>query len=71
MNHMLRVLILLLLANMAFGSIRMEQVFMVLGQSAAAAASLCVDNHTNVHGLAYEKLKNTLIEHKQHLKAKD
>ena len=32
-------------SHIAFGSIRMEPVFMVLGQSAAIAAALAIDRH--------------------------
>jgi hypothetical protein len=35
-------------SHIAYGSIRMEPVFMVLGQSAAIAACLAIDNHGNV-----------------------
>lgn len=35
-------------SHIAFGSIRMEPVFMVLGQSVATAASLAVDRQTAV-----------------------
>ncbi|MEN2284395.1 FAD-dependent oxidoreductase [Algoriphagus sp. SE2] len=55
-------------SHIAFGSIRMEPVFMVLGQSAAIAASLSIDNGANVQDLSYESLKSVLIENKQRLK---
>ena len=55
-------------SHIAFGSIRMEPVFMVLGQSAAIAASLSIDNSTNVQDLSYENLRSALIESKQRLK---
>jgi hypothetical protein len=51
--------------HIAFGSIRMEPVFMVLGQSAATAASLAIDSDISVHELSYEKLKEQLIKDKQ------
>ncbi len=53
--------------HIAFGSIRMEPVFMVLGQSAATAAALSINENTDVHGLDYPKLKVVLMEHKQRL----
>ncbi len=51
--------------HIAFGSIRMEPVFMILGQSAATAAALAIDNNTNLHSLNYELLKSRLLEDKQ------
>jgi hypothetical protein len=38
----------------------MEPVFMILGQSAAAAASLCIENDVNVQELDYELLEEKL-----------
>ena len=55
-------------SHIAFGSIRMEPVFMVLGQSAATAASLAIDNNQGVQDLKYESLKTHLIDGKQRLK---
>ncbi|MEF8810930.1 MAG: FAD-dependent oxidoreductase [Bacteroidales bacterium] len=57
-------------SHIAFGSIRMEPVFMVLGQSAATAASLCIDNNADVHELSYNSLEKALLKHKQRLKPK-
>ena len=54
--------------HIAFGSIRMEPVFMVLGQSAAAAASLAIDQKVPVQQLPYDRLKGVLLEAKQRLK---
>ncbi len=47
-------------SHMAFGSIRMEPVFMVLGQSAATAASLAIDDGVSVQAVDYAKLKARL-----------
>ncbi|MGY8652546.1 MAG: FAD-dependent oxidoreductase [Verrucomicrobiia bacterium] len=47
-------------SHMAFGSIRMEPVFMALGQSAATAASLAIDDGASVQEVDYEKLKTRL-----------
>lgn len=47
-------------SHMAFGSIRMEPVFMILSQSAATAASLALEGGISVQQLPYEKLKNEL-----------
>lgn len=48
--------------HIAFGSIRMEPVFMVLGQSAATAASLAIDANTSVQGVEYAQLRARLLE---------
>jgi len=55
-------------SHIAYGSIRMEPVFMILGQSAGAAAALAVDRHETVQGLNYDVLKAKLAESKQVLK---
>lgn len=52
-------------SHTAFGSIRMEPVFMILGQSAAAAAALTIDEGIAVQDLSYEKLRKVLLEEKQ------
>jgi hypothetical protein len=54
-------------SHIAFGSIRMEPVFMVLGQSAAIAGSLAIDQDLNVQDVRYEDLKKVLVENKQRL----
>ncbi|GJM28582.1 MAG: hypothetical protein DHS20C17_12170 [Cyclobacteriaceae bacterium] len=52
--------------HIAFGSIRMEPVFMVLGQSAAMAACLSIDQQLAVQDLDYDGLlKKELIKGKQ------
>ncbi len=55
-------------SHIAFGSIRMEPVFMILGQSSAAAAILAIDNNVAVQDVDYEMLKNTLEQKGQVLK---
>ena len=52
-------------SHIAFGSIRMEPVFMILGQSAAAAAVLAIDNKTSVQDVSYDELKKVLESKKQ------
>ncbi len=47
-------------SHIAFGSIRMEPVFMILGQSAATAASLAIDEQLTVQEVDYSKLKTAL-----------
>ncbi|MBK8501641.1 MAG: FAD-dependent oxidoreductase [Saprospiraceae bacterium] len=51
--------------HIAFGSIRMEPVFMVLGQSAATAACLAIDQKKTLHELKYDQLKSRLLADKQ------
>jgi hypothetical protein len=52
-------------SHIAYGSIRMEPVFMVLGQSAATAAALAIDDNVDVQRLDYSRLKARLIADKQ------
>ena len=54
--------------HIAFGSIRMEPVFMVLGQSAATAAVLAIDANTGVQDVPYSKLKEQILKDGQRLK---
>ena len=49
-------------SHIAFGSIRMEPVFMILGQSAATAAALAIDADVAVQDLPYERLRQRLLE---------
>ncbi|MGM0620109.1 MAG: FAD-dependent oxidoreductase [Bacteroidota bacterium] len=51
--------------HIAFGSIRMEPVFMILGQSAATAAALAIESGNDVHSLDYNRLKSRLLKDKQ------
>jgi hypothetical protein len=53
--------------HMAFGSIRMEPVFMGLGQSAAIAADLALDKEIAVQEVAYADLRKRLVEAEQAL----
>jgi hypothetical protein len=48
-------------SHIAFGSIRMEPVFMVLGQSAGAAAVLSIELATPVQDIPYETLRKRLL----------
>jgi len=47
-------------SHIAFGSIRMEPVFMVLGQSAAVAACLAIDQGTDVQSVSVSEIKALL-----------
>ena len=49
-------------SHIAFGSIRMEPVFMVLGQSAATAAALAIDGGTAVQAVPYARLRERLLK---------
>ncbi len=46
--------------HVAHGSIRMEPVFMQLGQAAAMAAFIAVEDHVAVQAVAYSKLREKL-----------
>ena len=52
-------------SHVAFGSIRMEPVFMILGQSAATAASIAIDDACAVQDVDYPKLRRRLLADKQ------
>jgi hypothetical protein len=49
-------------SHAAYGSIRMEPVFMMLGQSAATAACLAIDTGAAVQDLPYPVLRARLLE---------
>jgi hypothetical protein len=48
-------------SHIAYGSIRMEPVFMILGQSAATAAVLAIDAQTGVQQLDHRTLRGHLL----------
>jgi hypothetical protein len=48
--------------HIAFGSIRMEPVFMVLGQSSAVIAYLAIEEDLTVQELEYHKIREMLID---------
>jgi hypothetical protein len=52
-------------SHIAFGSIRMEPVFMVLGQSAATAAALAIEAACPVQAVDYPSLRQWLLDDKQ------
>lgn len=54
-------------SHIAYGSIRMEPVFMILGQSAATAAVQAIDSKVAVQDVDYAKLKDQLLKDKQKL----
>ncbi|MBI1367538.1 MAG: FAD-dependent oxidoreductase [Planctomycetes bacterium] len=58
-------------SHIAYGSIRMEPVFMILGQSAATAACMSLDEGIPVQKLAYAKLREQLVDDGQVLDGSD
>ncbi len=48
-------------SHIAYGSIRMEPVFMILGQSAATAAAMAIDAGIAVQDVPYAKLRARLL----------
>jgi hypothetical protein len=57
-------------SHIAYGSIRMEPVFMILGQSAAVAACMAIDNRQAVQDLSYQELRKRLLQLDQVLEVK-
>jgi hypothetical protein len=49
-------------SHIAYGSIRMEPVFMVLGQSAGTAAALALETGIAVQNVNYDQLQKRLLE---------
>ena len=58
-------------SHIAYGSIRMEPVFMILGQSAGAAASFAIDDSVPVQDVNYERLRHRLLQDNQVLELGD
>lgn len=52
-------------SHVAYGSIRMEPVFMILGESAATAAALAIENTSSVQKVNYHELRQLLEKQKQ------
>jgi FAD-dependent oxidoreductase family protein len=52
-------------SHIAYGSIRMEPVFMILGQSSATAAVMAIDGKLAVQDVPYAKLRERLLQDKQ------
>jgi hypothetical protein len=49
-------------SHIAYGSIRMEPVFMILAQSAATAAAMAIDAGSAVQDVPYARLRERLLE---------
>jgi hypothetical protein len=47
-------------SHIAFGSIRMEPVFMILGQSAGTVASMAIEKRKSIYDLTYDEIKTRL-----------
>jgi hypothetical protein len=56
-------------SHIAFGSIRMEPVFMILGQSSATAAAMAIDENVAVQEVEYTKLRERLLKDGQVLES--
>ncbi len=52
-------------SHIAFGSIRMEPVFMILGQSAGTLAAMALEKESGIHEIAYNDLKEVLLKDDQ------
>ncbi|MGD7654304.1 MAG: FAD-dependent oxidoreductase, partial [Verrucomicrobiales bacterium] len=52
-------------SHSAYGSIRMEPVYMMLGQASATAASLAIDADSSVQQVPYQKLRAQLLKDRQ------
>jgi lysophospholipase L1-like esterase len=48
-------------SHVAYGSIRMEPVYMILGQAAGTAASLAIDGRMSVQTISYRALRDRLV----------
>jgi hypothetical protein len=48
-------------SHIAFGSIRMEPVFMILGQSAGTVAAMAVKKRKSIYDLSYDEIQAKLI----------
>ena len=48
-------------SHIAYGSVRMEPVFMAIGQAAALAASIAISDNVCVQDVSYPKLKDALV----------
>jgi hypothetical protein len=56
--------------HIAYGSIRMEPVYMIMGQATGTAAALAIDENVDVQKLPYAKLAERLLADKQLLEWK-
>lgn len=52
-------------SHAAYGSVRMEPVFMMVGHAAGAAASLAIERGVSVQNVPYDALREVLLKEKQ------
>jgi hypothetical protein len=52
-------------SHAAYGSVRMEPVFMMLGHASGAAASIAIDQGVTLQNVPYEALREVLLREKQ------
>jgi len=57
-------------SHIAYGSVRMEPVFMILGQSAGTVAALAIQNKKEINDLNYDMIRKKLLEDGQVLEYK-
>ena len=57
-------------SHIAFGSIRMEPVFMILGQSAAIVAAMSVETNRSIQEIPYDEIRSVLLDNGQILELK-
>lgn len=57
-------------SHAAYGSVRMEPVFMMLGHAAGAAASIAIDKNVTTQNVPYAALRERLVSEKQILDVK-
>ena len=55
-------------SHIAYGSVRMEPVFMILGQSAAIAADIAIHDNCNIQNVPYSELSRELMQRGQIIK---
>jgi hypothetical protein len=52
-------------SHVGYGSVRMEPVFMILGQASGTAAAMAIDENIDVQKVPYSKLRERLLADKQ------
>jgi hypothetical protein len=53
--------------HIAYGSIRMEPVYMILAQACGTAAAIAIDDNTTVQAISYEALRKQLLADRQRI----